>query len=518
MKNLVSKITQPLLKIVCLCLIINLLSQKANCQLLTSDNVTVTVLAATQVTVEGDVLNQNAATISNNGTIDLSGNWIHNAANNCFGTSIGTVILSGPNQTIGGSNTTLFNNLTLDGSGTKTLLINTTVGGNAGGGILDIGKRNLILNSKTMFLNNSSTGAIAFNNNGFITSEQTNNSSKIIWSINSTVGAHIIPFGTALGVQIPFTYNLTAGNAGNVTVSTYPTPANNLPLPVTPLAVTHIRNNAGVDNSANTVNRFWEVDNTGTTTAALTFTWASTENAANGNSNPRAQRWIAPAVAWQTPLAGQTNPTTQSVTVPNVTYNSFGPWAVSLSTSPLPIQLISFEAQAVDNKKVLCEWITATEINNDYFTVERSANGQDFEETGIVDGAGNSNSILNYNFTDENPFSGVSYYRLKQTDFNGQFTYSNVVSVTIKKSFNTQASIYPNPAHNNFTTAFNFDFEQPVLLQVYDMAGRKVLTENFIATEGVNSRKTDVSQIANGVYIVEITSGETKEQIRFVKN
>ncbi|MEP7170857.1 MAG: hypothetical protein ABI855_15925, partial [Bacteroidota bacterium] len=239
---------KKIISILTLAILANCKLQTANCQMMTTDNTSINISPGTQVTVPGDVLNQNGATIANNGTIDLTGNWIHNAANNCFGTSAGTVILNGTNQTIGGNSSTLFNSLTLQGSGTKTLLISSSTGGSAGAGILDIGSRNLVLNSKTLSVTNSATNAIAFST-GYITSEQADNSSKVTWSINAVTGPHAIPFGNGAGVQIPFTYNLSSGNAGNVTASTYPTAANNTPLPSTPLAVSHIRNNLGLDNS-----------------------------------------------------------------------------------------------------------------------------------------------------------------------------------------------------------------------------------------------------------------------------
>src|SRR6185436_3520230 len=194
---------------------------------------------------------------------------------------------------------------------------------------------------------------------GYILSEATNNSSKVKWTINAVAGTHTIPFGNAAGVQIPFSFSLTSGNAGNLTVSTYPTSVNNIPYPTTPVLVTHVRNNSGADNSANTVDRFWEVDVTGTPVSSLTFTYAPTENAANGNVNLRGQHWNSAPLGWDLPLPGQINPTSQSVFVPNVNY--YGVWALALQTSPLPIELLEFTAAPVDNKEVLCSWTTATE-------------------------------------------------------------------------------------------------------------------------------------------------------------
>ena len=78
---------------------------------------------------------------------------------------------------------------------------------------------------------------------------------------------------------------------------------------------------------------------------------------------------------------------------------------------------------------VILNWTTASELNNDYFTIERSKDAVEFQPIKFVEGAGNSNSILNYEIIDVNPFLGTSYYRLKQTDFNGKYSFSNIVSV-----------------------------------------------------------------------------------------
>lgn len=109
---------------------------------------------------------------------------------------------------------------------------------------------------------------------------------------------------------------------------------------------------------------------------------------------------------------------------------------------PLPIQLIKFTAKPI-NDYVLLDWSTASEINNNYFTVQRSQNLINFEALDTIAGAGNSSKIINYSFVDHNPYGGSSYYRLMQTDFDGQFTYSNVVKVNAKKVYTI--SVYPNP-------------------------------------------------------------------------
>lgn len=114
-------------------------------------------------------------------------------------------------------------------------------------------------------------------------------------------------------------------------------------------------------------------------------------------------------------------------------------------SNPLPITLLSFIAvYNPDENTVDLTWYTAAEINNDYFTIERSHDGLEFSPIGYRAGAGYSNTLLRYDFEDEQPLPGISYYRLKQTDFDGTFDYSPIVAVQIKV-FLPNLTVYPNP-------------------------------------------------------------------------
>lgn len=130
----------------------------------------------------------------------------------------------------------------------------------------------------------------------------------------------------------------------------------------------------------------------------------------------------------------------------------------------LPIELSSFSAK-VEEGDVKVEWTTATERNNDYFTIERSKDGTNFEEVARVDGAGNSTSTLNYRSVDTHPYQGTSYYRLKQTDFDGETKTFEVVSVSIQEN---DLLVWPNPASVGDRINCSGSFE------VYDMSGREI--------------------------------------------
>ncbi|MEO8086361.1 MAG: T9SS type A sorting domain-containing protein, partial [Bacteroidota bacterium] len=276
----------------------------------------------------------------------------------------------------------------------------------------------------------------------------------------------------------------------------------------------HVRNNSGADNSHNTVDRFWQVDATGTPTATLTFTWATGENAALGNVNPRAQRWVSPALGWEQPISGQVNPTSQSVLVSNV--SAFGPWAVALQSSPLPIELLSFTATPVDNKEVLCKWSTATEINNDFFTVERSHYASSFETVGEVDGAGNSTAVLGYSFIDEHPYMAVSYYRLKQTDFNGEFSYSKTVAVDINKN-KSGVLVYPNPTTDHLIISFSAAEKEKYYIKLFDAAGRLIISKQGEALEDGNVIDVNTTNLPGGIYSLQFFTDEKLEQIKVVR-
>ncbi|MCO6501026.1 MAG: T9SS type A sorting domain-containing protein [Vicingus serpentipes] len=193
---------------------------------------------------------------------------------------------------------------------------------------------------------------------------------------------------------------------------------------------------------------------------------------------------------------------------PNTNLTVLTPTAPSFVPAPennctpgisLPIELLAFEAKPI-NQDVGLYWITATEINNDYFTIERSQDAINWEKVLNVNGAGNSNQTITYNGLDKNPYSGTSYYRLKQTDFDGKFAYSHIVAVnfTVAKG---GISIYPNPAKNSFEFVYSENANE-LILEIRDVQGRIVLEESYINLEKNISVKVDASQLATGVYNV----------------
>jgi hypothetical protein len=165
----------------------------------------------------------------------------------------------------------------------------------------------------------------------------------------------------------------------------------------------------------------------------------------------------------------------------------------------LPVELYSFDV-VNNNENVNIIWVTASEINNDYFIVERSANGSDWEEIKRINGAGNSTQTISYSETDNNPLAGVSYYRLKQVDYDGKFSYSDIKAINIEQD-TTFVSIFPNPTNGKVTIeASNDELDN---LKVYSLIGQDVTNKIILISISDNYVVMDLSNLPSDFYIVK---------------
>jgi hypothetical protein len=178
-------------------------------------------------------------------------------------------------------------------------------------------------------------------------------------------------------------------------------------------------------------------------------------------------------------------------------------------STALPIELLSFAATP-DTNAVLTHWETAAEINNDYFTVEKSIDGFTFDVAGKIKGAGNSVSLNSYAFTDENPFPGISYYRLRQTDYNGRYSFSGIVPVSFTRP-NTFAA-YPNPAEDIVHVISGSQQGGEIVLQ--NMTG-EVIYSSCIKT--AVDQVVDLSNLASGVYMLSYMNSDGIRSQKIIK-
>ncbi|MBN4072903.1 T9SS type A sorting domain-containing protein [Crocinitomix catalasitica] len=166
---------------------------------------------------------------------------------------------------------------------------------------------------------------------------------------------------------------------------------------------------------------------------------------------------------------------------------------------PLPIELVEFSARALANYMVELSWKTASELNNDFFTIERSKYGQNWSVIGSKDGAGNSSVTLHYQFIDISPYAGTSYYRLRQTDFDGKYEYSKVVSVKLETDINS-FQIYPNPGTELITLEGDGLYAE--IIRIYDVVGKEVSPLVKISAIDNSRLIIDISVLPAGTYFI----------------
>ncbi len=179
------------------------------------------------------------------------------------------------------------------------------------------------------------------------------------------------------------------------------------------------------------------------------------------------------------------------------------------ANQPLAVELNSFSATLNNRQQqVDLTWTTSSETENDRFEIERSADGLYFEKIGEVEGFGTTSEAKNYSFADLRPQTGTSYYRLKQVDEDGTYTYSEIQTIVIYRPFEGIV-IYPNPIKNN--QAITLEFKEPLvaegLFTMKDMLGKTVMTSRLVAGERLHLVQP-VSGLAGGVYLMELTIGE----------
>jgi len=178
-----------------------------------------------------------------------------------------------------------------------------------------------------------------------------------------------------------------------------------------------------------------------------------------------------------------------------------------------PITLTSFDVSC-EKQSTNISWTTSSEINNDYFVVERSVNCDNWEPVSEVKGMGSSSKNMRYSAVDANPLSGISYYRLKQIDFDGSSTYSKIVTAECRQEKEMNAYLYPNPFNKEFTITIDEGSNYPLTVEVADNLGRVVYVQK------IHTNKTVITMdnsLPNGTYVAKITNRKQQVVKRIIK-
>lgn len=189
-------------------------------------------------------------------------------------------------------------------------------------------------------------------------------------------------------------------------------------------------------------------------------------------------------------------------------------WFNVQADAVLPIVLKSFTATLV-NEKVELEWITTSEKDNDYFTVERAGPDQKFSAIAEVNGAQDSYGEKKYSFIDNNPLPGINYYRLVQTDIDGKKSYFDIKRILNSSSSASTVVVSPNPFTENLSAFISLDKSQKVFIYLTDMTGKIIKSTSGIYGQGSAELKMPASGLAKGAYLLKV-SGENFTSIQKV--
>ena len=425
--------------------------------------------------------------VSNSATFKLTGT---SAMVTGFGTKTfnvtSTVNYAGSNQTVSGES---YGNLTISGSGTKTLASNTTVAGT-----LTLTSSIIITSNTNLLTLGSSATVSGGSSSSFIDGPMA----------HTGTGNKTFPIGKGTSYR-PATLGSITGTSPIIQAEVF----NSSPEGTPGTGLTKISSV-----------RYWQLNlNSGSfTSCTVNFTYGSDDGVTDAAYLRVAQSSTLTGTYTNRNGTGSAN---GSGNITSSSVSALGYFTLANATggsNPVPVELVSFNAKVV-NKVVLLDWRTATEVNNYGFEVERSSGSDSWDKIGFVNGHGNSNSPKKYYFEDSK-LSNTSYkYRLKQVDNDGSFAYSNIVSVLIGQTPNSFAlsQNYPNP----FNPSTKISWQSPVsgwqTLKVYNILGNEVATlVNEFREAGSYEIDFNASQLTSGVYIYKISAGnfsDTKKMI-----
>jgi hypothetical protein len=474
-------------------------------------------------TINGAVLIQNTAILSCGGfDISLKGNWTNTSTNADPLQNTNLITLSGTAaQTInnsGNANGTVFNNLTFNNSFTTPPQI--TINDNSSvTGTLTMTSGVVSLSTATFTIGTSAASV------GALSHAQTSANG---WFYGGSLIRYIATVAVT-GLNIA---DLSLTGFFPVGSSSYyrpfylsnPTPA----LPITVGGTVTVTHNGAATVSTVSVNdptaatkivrrqdSNWVVSTSGITAAATSFKLHTGGNGL-GYVGITSGTTTDLRIMLANSIVGTAGTNSGTVTLPVVQRtglslanlaNTFYVGSIDATNSPLPITLSSFKAELTANDVVSLKWRTVQEISNDYFTVERSADGEQFVALKRIEGSGTTKETRFYQTEDSYPIIGHSYYRLKQTDFDGKISYSGIQHINYEGPSSPVMLVYPTPTETRRITIHLKGVENTDAIPVYLFNQQGLKVYEFIiqqTSEGFIKNELDLNGIVSpGLYIIK---------------
>ncbi len=437
--------------------------------------------------ISQNLVNIGKLVVKDGSSIVLKGNIINNGT---ITTNNSTFIFSNSaNQEISGGNPISFYNLSIN-KNKSDLIIKQNISIS----------NNLTLNSGNIDLDNYN---IDLGTTGSIIYETETNKIKV-GDPNNNMGT----------ITVTRTINtVTALNPGNIGVEI----TTNKNLGTITITRGHKRQQGtGTYSSNYSIARYYKIPNIGEITATNKYTFHYWNSELDVINNPNENNLIFyqqvsdGTNTWNTALGSNIDSSSNTVITND---NPYDTWIKNRSISynnlitlgsqetPLPVELINFSAKWKDSNKTeaLIEWETLSEQNNNYFNILRSYDTQNWTIIGKINGAGNSNTVLNYSFIDDKISKNIVYYKLEQVDFNGNTKLSNINSLK-RTNNNIDILIYPNPSNglvyintNNMNINYN--------IEISDVYGRILKDENI---KILDNNSFDISEFPKGMYLIRI--------------
>lgn len=379
-----------------------------------------------------------------------------------------------------------YGSLTLSGGGDKTLQANATILGtlNLQSGDFKLGDFNLTINSTGSISGGSPTSYVKTDGNGVLIQQVTSGSSFVFPVGNSSYN--------------PATLDNTAGTQND-----------NYQVRV----VDQVLSNGtfGTAVTEEVVGRTWLIDEetAGGSSVTLILQWFSGDETMGFDRDNCYIGHYLNGVWEQSNIPTASNSQNGGFVLTASGIDEFSPFVVATAGAILPVELAYFRAYAKEKTAIL-EWSTESELNNDEFVIERSADLRTFEAIGIVDGQGNSQIQHDYTFIDKAPLAGTNYYRLKQIDFDGTFSYSEIETVKFGQA---GIQIWPNPVRNTLNILLEGPSNQAAVVDIYTISGQKIRSDKFQQLPD----RISVEGLAQGHYFLEIRLENEVQRMRFVK-
>jgi hypothetical protein len=252
---------------------------------------------------------------------------------------------------------------------------------------------------------------------------------------------------------------------------------------------------------------YWILERKGTSNVYVTLSWNAHSGGVNSPTDLTVAHWNGSF--WEDAGNSAAAGTFTDGTVTSNLVESFSPFTLaskSLEHNTLPIQLLSIDAKRFSDHADV-HWTTATETNNDYFTVEHSPDASNWQFVTIVKGAGNSNSILSYKTTDTDPYQGVTYYRLKQTDFDGKYEYVGIASCSTGNIVATDEKPVVNVSSDHtIQVSVESGSNHAAHINVLDITGKLIKSGDVELIKGGNTFYLNAEELNAGMYIVSFVS------------